>query len=85
MTDLIYSDVWMPILFCTTVLLVLLWFLPVVIKKIALRGVDARFKVKEREQELELALADKRDKYNRDKFYWDKMNEYISPRPRGRR
>ena len=55
------------------------WVIPSKRRARAIRRIEADFKVKEREQELELELANRRDKYNRDKVYWDRMTDYVSP------
>ena len=53
----------------------ILWSAPARRHERAIKRVEAEFKIKEKRQELELELAWENDRYNRNKVFYDKLNE----------
>ena len=53
----------------------ILWSTPTKRNERTMRRIDAEFKIKEKRQELELELAWKKDRYNRNKVFYDNLNK----------
>ena len=52
-----------------------LWLMPSQRHERKIKRIEAEFKIKKRRQELELELAWKNDRYNRDKIFYDNLSK----------